>query len=145
MPFDGYRSDHGASWAPINEPFNSWVAVGDLQVCVRYENSNPDDHPIWGVTGEDNEEITRHILCCEMDNALGDASAGATEEELIAKAYASVSDIYDPKWFSREDGWQGKTYHDALAFCAAQSSYIPCPYEVRCLYLFIAFNATFVV
>merc|ERR1719296_121050 len=35
-------------------------------------------------------------------------------------------------WFDRDAGWDGKTYDDAIKFCASQNSYIPCPYEAYC-------------
>ena len=43
--------------------------------------------------------------------------------------FQTVAETYDPTWYSREDGWKGQTYQEALAFCARSSKYIPCPYE----------------
>jgi len=63
---------------------------------------------------------------------MGDPQDGATEEETFALAYGGVFSKYDPKWFDRSDGWNGKTYVDAITFCASQNSYIPCPYDAYC-------------
>lgn len=134
MPYGGSKNELGGSWAPMNTPFNSWVQVGDNQVCVRYENMNTEDHPSWGLTGMNNEVITRHILCCEMNEV--ENSGGANSETTAAMAYGDVVQRYAPKWYDRNEGWDGKTYADALIFCASKDSYIPCPYEACESYLF---------
>ena len=138
MPYGGSKSEQGGSYAPINTPFNSWVQVGDPQVCVRYESLNPDDRPGWGLTGEGNEEITRHVLCCEM---VTEEQGGVSGEESIGMAYGDVVDKYSPKWFDRNEGWTGKTYADSIAFCATKDSYIPCPYEACELLLLLLHKA----
>lgn len=127
-PFGGIKVEPRGSWAPINAPFNSWVQVSDGQSCVRYERLNPDDHPDWGVTGVGSEEITRHIACCNMDYI--DEDAPQTSD--IYLNYKTIEELYSPKWFNRDEGWVGTTYIDAIAFCATQNSYIPCPLEAYC-------------
>jgi len=130
LPYGGSRSER-TSWAPINQPFNSWVLVTDPQVCVQYQNLNPKDHPQWGLTGVDDEDLTRHIMCCEMpdDDAL---SNSGQSDGGIQDAVRDVMEKYAPRWFDRSEGWVGSRYSDAIAFCAAQDSYIPCPYEAYC-------------
>lgn len=113
------------SWAPVSDDFNEWVRVsGDNNTCALFTSINP-GRPNWGLTGEDNEEVTRHIMCCETDNLEGDASA-----------VVDVDEKYAPTWYHRDkisgDGWFGKTYTDAIAFCALKDSGIPCPYEAIC-------------
>lgn len=129
LPYGGAKSERDGSWAPINTPFNSWVEVGDRQTCVRYQNLNPKDHPSWGLTGEDDEDLTRHIMCCDMTGAEDGGAGGAHSEDSIALAYGEVMDRYAPKWFDRSEGWDGRTYTDAITFCASIDSYIPCPYD----------------
>lgn len=38
---------------------------------------------------------------------------------------------YNLNWFSREDGWTGRTYDAAMSYCAAQGLVI-CKYEAVC-------------
>eukprot|EP00581_Thalassiosira_minuscula_P005828 CAMPEP_0183746012 /NCGR_PEP_ID=MMETSP0737-20130205/66532_1 /TAXON_ID=385413 /ORGANISM="Thalassiosira miniscula, Strain CCMP1093" /LENGTH=2336 /DNA_ID=CAMNT_0025981691 /DNA_START=12 /DNA_END=7019 /DNA_ORIENTATION=- len=129
LPYGGSKTEPSGSWAPLNEPFNSWVQVSDRQVCVRYESLNPDDHPEWGLTGIDSEDLTRHIACCQMDVIEANEAQGALGS---VDTFGFILEKYAPKWFSRDDGWDGNTYNDAIAFCAQQDSYIPCPYEAYC-------------
>merc|ERR1712194_768629 len=68
-PYGGIKDEPSWAWAPINEPFNSWVQVSNWQSCTQYKDLNPNDSPIWGLTGSNNEDLTRHIACCEMDDA----------------------------------------------------------------------------
>jgi len=119
LPYEGTQSETNGSWAPINDAFNCWVKVSGEEVCVGYKNLNPDDHPTWGLTGIYNEDITRHIACCDMNGA-------------IADTHKSVLEKYSPKGFNRDEGWNGNSYKDAISFCASQDSSIPCPYEAYC-------------
>lgn len=84
---------------------------------------------MWGLTGVGNEDLTRHIMCCNMDGA---AEGGAQTEVAASMPYGEVMAKYEPKWFDRSEGWTGSTYVDAISFCAANDSYIPCPYEAYC-------------
>ena len=128
-PYGGSRSAHDWSWAPINKSFNSWVAVSSWQQCVEYKDLNPNDFPSWGLTGLNNEEITKHIACCETRYAeeVGSGSTGS---------YEAVVEKYAPKWYTRNDGWTGLTYNKAIEFCASLSdedqSFMLCPYEAYC-------------
>ena len=38
-------------------------------------------------------------------------------DEQIKKEYAYVAQYYEPQWFTRESGWVGTTYAEALMFC----------------------------
>ena len=93
----------------MNTPFNSWVKVDEQETCVRYERLNPKDHPMWGITGDDSEDLTRHILCCEMN---GDAAVASQEVDIAnaaSMAYGEAMEKYEPLWFDRDEGWDGKT------------------------------------
>lgn len=63
VPLGGFREDSDGTWSPIINSPNGWVQVGEVGVCTRYADllGQP---PRWGLTGEDNEEETRHIMCC---------------------------------------------------------------------------------
>ena len=128
IPYGGVNNERDGSWAPINTPFNSWVQVGDQESCVRYEDLNPESQPSWGLTGEDSEDLTRHVLCCDM-NLATEETAESDSADAASMAYSEATDSYLPMWFDRDAGWDGKTYDDAIKFCASQNSYIPCPYE----------------
>lgn len=47
-------------------------------------------------------------------------------------ARKEIKERFNPSLHSRSDGWDGKTYMDALAFCADENSKLPCPYKVYC-------------
>jgi len=131
LPYGGAKDEDERieSWAPINEPFNSWVQVSTWQSCVQFKDLMPKDSPSWGLTGLNNEDITRNIACCNMDYvSLG---SGQTESH-SADVYGAVVKKYSPKWFTRNDGWTGQSYNHAIEFCASQDSFIPCPYEASC-------------
>ena len=112
LPYGGARNHPSVSWVPNGSSYNTWVQVGEENACVPYENFHPETHPSWGITGEDNELITRHILCCNMNL---DASAESQNVESANSASTSQENVmekYQPKWFGRNDGWDGKTYFD---------------------------------
>lgn len=127
QPHGGVKDEPKGSWAPVGDSFNEWVRVSTDNSCVRYSTMNS-GHPEWGLTGVDNEEITRHVMCCQMDNFDGDVSGSE-----VTAGFSNVQDVYAPTWYQRDevsaDGWIGKTYSDAITFCAEKDSGIPCPYE----------------
>ena len=61
----GFEEDnpYGLAWVAINSAPNAWPHVGSKDNCLKYDfiHNGP---PMWGVTGEENKEITRHIVCC---------------------------------------------------------------------------------
>lgn len=94
------------------------------------------------LTGAGLEAITRHILCCSSSissssNAL-DANSNATSDP-VATEYAHAG-AHHPRWYRRSNGWHGRTYQEALTFCAEQpaagedtgSRMRLCPYAVYC-------------
>eukprot|EP00571_Detonula_confervacea_P013981 CAMPEP_0172306514 /NCGR_PEP_ID=MMETSP1058-20130122/7566_1 /TAXON_ID=83371 /ORGANISM="Detonula confervacea, Strain CCMP 353" /LENGTH=995 /DNA_ID=CAMNT_0013018427 /DNA_START=19 /DNA_END=3006 /DNA_ORIENTATION=+ len=69
--FDEVMEEVGRSWSPIMNSWNQWVQVGKggKQCTTHY------GRPDWELTSEeDNEKITRHIMCC-LEHPLGDDMA----------------------------------------------------------------------
>jgi len=75
-PLGGYRDEPAGSWIPILDTANAWVQVsstGDAggAPCIRYDHENNDSTPPWDLTGEGDEEVTRHVACCLMPSGEG--------------------------------------------------------------------------
>lgn len=108
------------------------------------------------MTGENNEEITRHIMCCKR---AGDADATAdntaappdatdmTGPPLVTLPEPSsssmteleikIEEAHHPTWYNNELGWKGTTYNDAKAFCESiphgdSGTLHLCPLEAYC-------------
>jgi hypothetical protein len=102
-------------WAALLKPYNDWVMVGPGQnICETYTNVN-DESPPWGLTGEEySEGMTEFIICCREMTTI---------------------EVYEPAWYDRTSGWDGRTYDDAASFCAhnhAGGFGALCPYEAVC-------------
>ena len=136
---------------------SDWVQLGDENKCMLYTTLYPDT-PAWGVTGQNNEQTTRHILCCSMfDSSLNDegnasqptlpvmsptspTQAAAPSSEQFSEREKAIEAIYtwmdkqkfNPVGFDRYQGWTGQTYTEAAEFCSSKSSMIPCSYEALC-------------
>jgi len=63
-PLGGYQDDLGVGWAPIIDSANEWVYVSSVEGCALYSTLYLTS-PEWGITGKDNEDITRSVMCCE--------------------------------------------------------------------------------
>lgn len=159
-PLGGFKDDELGAWVPITDDANEWAQVSRLGpggTCVRYTADHP-TKPEWGLTGEGNEEITRHVVCCLVQTADSpdtvmsvsgtppaiaettaantvaatlDSSSGVSDEEM-SMVYKTVSETFKPKWFDRTKGWLGQTHNDAFNFCSDFNGYFPCPYEAIC-------------
>mmetsp|Transcript_12430 Transcript_12430/g.19128 ORF Transcript_12430/g.19128 Transcript_12430/m.19128 type:complete len:834 (+) Transcript_12430:2-2503(+) len=85
----GGRKDEGESWAAVVDGFNEWVQVGAGGECNLY-SANEGESPSWGLTGDNNEEITRHIMCCqpqpEVEESNADSDTETVEEESFTEA-----------------------------------------------------------
>lgn len=85
----GGRKDQGESWAAVSNGFNEWVQVGAGGECNLY-SANEGESPSWGLTGANNEEITRHIMCCqpqpEGEESNVDSDTATVEEEIVTEA-----------------------------------------------------------
>jgi hypothetical protein len=85
------------------------------------------EKPSWGVTGENNEEITRHIMCCQgapyidgLTQTIPSTSNSASivdNHATMTEMEVEISDLHNPVWFSSDAGWAGTTYDDAKAYC----------------------------
>jgi hypothetical protein len=129
-------------WIPIADLFNDWVTMsaGD-DYCRTYMNVYY-ENPVWGETGDDDsgESITQGIICCsKMTTAVSDSSAvsetstssgQATTEQALIQAITE-GQRFDPKWYTRSDGWQGSSYGEAVSFCSSLESggHTLCNYE----------------
>jgi hypothetical protein len=60
-PIGGVKE--GDQWAPVLAHENAWVQVGKSNTCELYSAFH-DSGPRWGLTGENNQEITQNIMCC---------------------------------------------------------------------------------
>ena len=140
---------------------NDWVQVGAGGMCNLYSETgksiarpdqtilsdmNPNsqswidtlaakEQPSWGLTGLNNEKITRHIMCCDEEpyiaSITGTDDGSTPTEGTTAPPYVvmpdpdnsltdmeiDIIDFYRPKWFDSNSGWIGSTYSDAKAFC----------------------------
>ena len=69
-PLGGIREEPNGSWVPFSDADNSWVSVSSDNTCKIYGivNGKPPD---WGVTAVGNEDLTRHLVCCEIGYAEG--------------------------------------------------------------------------
>ena len=154
----GILDQEGESWAPIVNQENEWVQVGTGGVCEIY-SERFGEKPEWGVSGANNEAITRHIMCCRAHALLPEEEDTQSQsDEYVMKATSpplpletaqtesaideseldfdklevKLTEYYNPTWFDRETGWKGQTYQESKDFCNAISGYSPCPYFVYC-------------
>jgi len=139
-PVGGFKDEgEDGSWAPIIDSPNGWVQVSSTNSCMKY-GSVHNQPPAWGLSGQDNDEITRHIMCCqepaeesleELYDSLEEVKSALdvhvnTEKEQI------VLDELHPIWFGREQGYQGTTHSDAVEFCSNVAGLQLCPIEAYC-------------
>ena len=93
-PLGGYKNEGlDGTWAPICELSNEWVKVSEGEdSCFPFTIKFPEEEggPMWGETGEGNEEITRHVMCCKPKPE--ESSSLAPEKaEVAAEAETSVA------------------------------------------------------
>lgn len=86
LPYGGTVDEPGDSWAPVSDSTNDWVQIGsEASICLPYTNVNLQPPKVsspasfafpaglcvyltsgaivkWGVTGEENEQMTRYVL-----------------------------------------------------------------------------------
>lgn len=94
LPYGGVRPE-STVWAPISDSRNAWVSVSGQNTCVTYMVLNL-VNPSWGLTGQDNEEMTRHVMCCKDPNsAMASLSNVAVSDSSESAAASFVSDADD--------------------------------------------------
>lgn len=139
-PLGGYREEPNGAWVPISDDENQWVQVSHKfgSACIRYDHEHQEGNPRWGLTGEDDEDLTRHVACCLVQdnpkNIITDEDS-KTEEKPIAgldEKYMDEAKQFRPEWHSREKGWTGQTYLEAVSYCQEKGGYSLCPFEAIC-------------
>ncbi|KAL3801053.1 hypothetical protein HJC23_002346 [Cyclotella cryptica] len=123
MPIEGKR---GGSYSPIINAPNGWASMDS---CDLYSHANPYP-PLWGLTGENNEEFTNTVVCCDEsdDRTQNTAEPGETPNE----TEQSILDEFKPVWFGRDQGYSGTTYDDAQVFCENVAGMELCPLDAYC-------------
>jgi len=128
----------------VKNDVNTWVQVGSTDQCLLYSYYHGHS-PEWGVVKGGNEQQTRHIMCCQVDDIAEDSAVDRnpnipnsnisdqqqlqqqesafynTEQtnvkpDKVAEEYLAAEE-WDPTWYSRLDGWTGQTYEEASNFC----------------------------
>jgi len=56
--------------------------------------------------------------------ANGEEKHSTPESSLVSHTLDRVQDKFMAEWFTEEDGWAGKSYYDAILFCAERGSRI---------------------
>jgi len=106
--------DGNPAWAPISDDFNDWVQIGkgnsEVPLCMTYSELHQTE-PVWGISGEGNEEMTRHILCCLNDpllDAVGGGKVGVLKPPDVEKEHGEGVDdpILPPPYQEDEDDTQ---------------------------------------
>ena len=126
------------TWVPIIDTPNGWVSVSAEDTCVPYHSRNLP--PEWGLTGNLNEQITRHIMCChERKDGLGitlegqaalDSGFAVSVER--SDAEQAVMDYFHPVWYSTKHGYKGGSHEEANEFCKMIGGKRLCPLEAYC-------------
>lgn len=133
------------AWVPTQDAPNSWVQVGTNDHCLKYGFIHNGKKPSWGVTGEENEEMTRYLVCCPLSKSLQNANGGSsastetgeqgtipsTTQGIQTTEEQQVTAEWDPLWYDHTSGWSGSSFEEALDFCGRKSR-SPCPYEAYC-------------
>lgn len=139
---EGFTEDpHGLAWVPAKDEHNAWVHVGAKNHCLPYKYVHG-QAPSWGLNGRDNEEITRHILCCPSHSYEEDQDEAILAADNAAIKLGEDLEDLDPLLYDRSDGWMGTTFNEALEFCKTKATTededeeghtrFPCPYETYC-------------
>ena len=159
-PNEGTKNETFGSWAPVKNDVNTWVQVGSIDQCLLYSYYHGHS-PEWGVVKGGNEQQTRHIMCCQVDDTAEDSAVDRnpnipnsnmsdqqqlqqqesafynTEQtnvkpDKVAEEYLAAEE-WDPTWYSRLDGWTGQTYEEASNFCKSLGDTSDlCYYSIIC-------------
>jgi hypothetical protein len=143
-PFGGPKD--GVAWV-ATDTYNYWLQVGLEEVCKSYADLFPHPTPDWGLTGKDNESITRNIVCCKSDSSSPVPVSTAAESQVAPKPVPTAAPIgdeevggkwdqlakqtYDPKWLGPDDGYISSTHLHAQTFCKANNRVL-CPVMAYC-------------
>jgi hypothetical protein len=97
LPYGGVRPE-SVVWAPISDSNNGWVSVSGQNTCVRYAILYLVS-PSWGITGEDNEDKTRHIMCCKDPNS---AVTANNLDSSVTESDSSLSSVSSAESFASD-------------------------------------------
>ena len=98
-PLGGVATDEpGGSWAPISDMDNSWISIGLNNTCEQYRVIFG-EAPSWGITGEGNEELTRHVMCCDSTQT----ASGEVEVDVVMPTVAVEGGDGDDSQVSGEE------------------------------------------
>ena len=130
VPLGGVTTNEpNGSWVPTSNNENLWISIGPNNTCQAYDAVFGESPP-WSITGKGNEELTRHVMCCDTQIASGGEEAGEvlptvaqapSEADLLVsseidEAYNDAIVQFAPISYNREDGWLGQDYEDAVIF-----------------------------
>lgn len=71
----------------------------------------------WGLTGEQNEAITRNVVCCDEPEGFGPEVDGEIPQAVVLNAAEqTILNTMHPVWFGRHDGYHGvyHSFHSAV-------------------------------
>ncbi|KAL7551080.1 hypothetical protein ACHAWF_014278 [Thalassiosira exigua] len=151
-PFGGYKNEPLGSWAAVVDDENGWVQVSEGKVGHEYgdlekregggcmmHNFLHDASPEWGENGE-NEEQTRHVLCClsSTDEDAGsilvqggeEASQGDEEPPSSSSSSSSMSSMSGAAATSDEPGASPEESPGSLPLLPGQFVDVPVDEEV---------------
>ena len=107
---------------------------GEESTCELYSKlyNSP---PQWGLSGKNNEDLTRHVMCCLEEPLLEQVKP---PQEVpgnfspFTETEQATLDFYKPSWYGREEGYQGTTYLESAKFCHNIARLNLCPLEAYC-------------
>mmetsp|Transcript_27007 Transcript_27007/g.57005 ORF Transcript_27007/g.57005 Transcript_27007/m.57005 type:complete len:693 (+) Transcript_27007:57-2135(+) len=118
-------------WVPIMDSANGWVQTGHKNTCMKYTDMKPHP-PLWGITGKENEAITRRIKCCDELEGIGTFQDEHPKIDQITETEEGIMTTMHPIWFGRKDGYHGTTHEEAELFCRTIAKMHLCPVEAYC-------------
>ena len=75
VPLGGVTTNEpNGSWVPTSNNENLWISIGPNNTCQAYDAVFGESPP-WSITGKGNEELTRHVMCCDTQIASGGEEA----------------------------------------------------------------------
>jgi hypothetical protein len=134
-------------WSPVMNGLGeeAWAGIGMANQCVP-------PLPVPRVSPDMLYQATSFIMCCEMDadkddglqsssSSASNETAAQIEEEIVeeieefssSEFMQAAKEVWNPKWFSSDDGWNGASYAEAISFCNQNLEEGElCPYQAVC-------------
>ncbi|KAL3801043.1 hypothetical protein HJC23_002336 [Cyclotella cryptica] len=131
----GGIKDTSSSWAPLIDVPNGWVQVGPQDTCELYNSLHPHP-PIWGLNGNGDGDLTKHVMCCDDGfTTIAESAALANQPPIYSTPTAmeqKVLDHYHPIWLQRKHGYDGTTVEESMDFCQHVADMELCPIDAYC-------------